>query len=83
VDERDVTVNVDARAPRASWLWKFLALALLALGVLELASIERHLPDRRGSGRAGLGSSLRRWSATRREARPGHGGERRACAGIR
>jgi hypothetical protein len=40
---RPVTVNVDARPSKASWLWKFAALALGLLLVLELAAIEKHL----------------------------------------
>ena len=42
-NERNVTVNVDARPPRASWLWKVAGGALLLGVLLELSAIERHL----------------------------------------
>lgn len=41
--DKDVVVNVDARPSRPSWLWKFTALALLALVAVELVAIEKHL----------------------------------------
>lgn len=42
MDIDDTGRNV-TRPPKQSWLWKFVALAVLSLGVLELAAIERHL----------------------------------------
>lgn len=42
-NERNVTVNVDARPPKRGWLAPFIALSLLFGVLLELVAIEKHL----------------------------------------